>query len=92
MTILRSLSLQRRLEAETVRHAGSLAKLVFYKGEKPLACEISADGERVASLDAGEHIVRDLFRGNEPNVVPEANYWRLLDNNGNVVMQGDCRE
>jgi hypothetical protein len=88
MTILRSISLQRRLESETVRCAGSLAKLVFYKGEKPLGCEISADGERVASLDAGEHIVRDLFRGNEPPLPESATYWRLLDNNGNVAMQG----
>ena len=37
--IIRSLSLERRLARETVRHAGSLAQVVFYTGQMPLTCE-----------------------------------------------------
>lgn len=87
--IQRSVSLKRRLEHEIVRHAGSLARLVHYKGEMPPRCELQAEGERVESMPAAEAQVRDLAQGNEPRLVEEATYWRLMDNNGNVVMQGD---
>lgn len=87
--IQRSVSLKRRLEHETLRHAGSLARLIFYKGTMPLRCELQAEGERVESVVADEARVRDLAQGNDP-VRPEgSSYWRLMDNNGNVVMQGD---
>ena len=86
--IQRSLSLTRRLEHEIVRHAGSLARVIHYKGEMPLRCELQADGERIESIAASEAQVRDLAQGNEPGLVLGATYWRLMDNNGNVVMQG----
>lgn len=87
--IQRSVSLKRRLELEVVRHAGSMARLIFYKGAMPMRCELLAEGERIDSVPADEAKVRDLAQGNDP-VRPEgANYWRLMDNNGNVVMQGD---
>jgi hypothetical protein len=82
-------SLKRRLERETLRHAGSLAALVFYRGTLPLRCELVADGERLERLPAGEATVRDLAQGNAPLMPKDATYWRLIDNNGNVVMQGD---
>jgi hypothetical protein len=82
-------SLKQRLERETVRHAGSLAVLVFYRGTMPLRCELVADGVRLERQPAGEATVRDLAQGNTPLMPKEANYWRLMDNNGNVVMQGD---
>lgn len=87
--IQRSLSLTKRLQLETVRHCGSLARIVLYKGEMPLKCELMAEGERVESMPAPEDRVRLLLQGSEPELVHGATYWRLLDNNGNVVMQGD---
>lgn len=87
--IQRSVSLKRRLEHEIVRHAGSLARLIYYKGEMPLRCELQAEGERVESIAASEAQVRDLAQGNEPRLAEDATYWRLMDNNGNCAMQGD---
>lgn len=84
----RSTSLERLFERETVRLAGSLARLHFYKGVMPLRCELQADGERVEGIQATEAMVRDLAQGNAPLMARGADYWRLLDNNGNVVMQG----
>jgi hypothetical protein len=89
--IERSKSLERRLESESVRYAGSQARLCFYKGTRPPSCEAQAEGERVANHPASEPIVRHLYQGEELFDAPEgANYWRLIDANGNVVMQGDC--
>lgn len=87
--IQRALSLTRRLELETLRHAGSLARIVLYKGEMPLKCELMAEGERVESIPASEERIRAMLQGSEPELIHGATYWRLLDNNGNVVMQGD---
>jgi hypothetical protein len=90
--IERSKSLERRLEAECVRYAGSQALLVFYKGTKPLACELQADGDRIEMGQAKEHVVRAIHQGIAPSGPAEADYWRVIDANGNVVMQGACRE
>jgi hypothetical protein len=87
--IQRSLSLKRRLEHEVVRAVGSLGVLVYYKGEMPQSCELGAAGQRIESAQATEALVRELYQGMSPNPFPPATYWRLLDNNGNVVMQGD---
>lgn len=86
--IQRSLSLERRLEAETVRHAGSLARFVCYRGQMPLRCELVADGERMENRAAYEALVRSLVHGAVPTLPEGATYWRLIDNNGNVIMQG----
>ena len=87
--IQRSASLKKRLEAECVRYCGSLARLVFYKGTMPLRCELVADGERVANIAATEAVVRALHQGEEPGeLFEDGNYWRLIDANGNVIMQG----
>lgn len=90
--IQRSVSLKRRLEHEIVRHAGSLARLIHYKGEMPPRCELQAEGERIESVSASEPQIRDLAQGNEPKLAEGASYWRLMDNNGNVVMQGKASE
>ena len=87
--IQRSISLERRLVSETLRAAGGLARLVFYDGVMPLRCELMADGQRLDNLPAHEQLVRDLAGGKITVVPPDkATYWRLIDNNGNVVMQG----
>lgn len=85
----RSTSLERRIESEIVRHAGSLARLHFYKGTMPQRCELQADGERIEGVPVGEAVVRDLAKGNAPLMPSGATYWRLMDNMGNVVLQGD---
>lgn len=88
--IQRSISLERRMTREIVRHAGSMASLVFYRGIMPASCDDTADGERVASLTPmSEASLRALADGTEPDLPDDATYWRLLDNGGLVVMQGD---
>lgn len=88
--IQRSLSLEHRLTREIVRHAGSQACLVFYRGTMPADCDEAAHGERVASLTPmSETSLRSLADGTEPPMADGASYWRLLDNGGLVVMQGD---
>lgn len=88
--IQRSLSLERRMEREALRYAGSLTRIIFYKGNMPLRCELQADGERIASLGpAPEEVIRGMLHGKEPPLPEGATYWRLMDGNGNVVMQGD---
>jgi len=84
-----STSLERRLLRETQRHAGSWAVMVFYKGAMPCRCELHAEGERLEQKSAPDWVVRDLVEGKEPELPPDAGFWRLLDNNGNCVMQGD---
>ena len=84
-----SASLQRRLAMETVRAAGSMAVLIYYDGPMPERCEEAAKGERVGIHPANEGLVRGLSGGVEPKLLEGAAYWRLLDNGGLVVMQGD---
>ena len=86
--IQRSVSLERALEREAVRFAGSLAVFVFYAGEAPGDCDGVALGERVGKREASEFAVRQLMRGVGPGMLAGADYWRLYDANGNVVMQG----
>lgn len=87
--IQRSIRLERRLELEALRLAGSLVRIISYRGGMPLRCEFQAEGERVESRGAAEEEIRGMLQGKEPPMVAEADYWRLLDGNGNVVMQGD---
>jgi hypothetical protein len=87
--IQRSVSLKRRLELEALRHAGSLARLISYRGPMPPRCELQAEGERMESSSAAEEVIRGMLQGEEPKLAEGATYWRLMDNNGNVVMQGD---
>jgi len=85
-----SRSLVNRLEAETVRYAGSQARLCFYKGTMPETCDAVANGERIANWPAPEALIRHLYRGATLDKRPEeADYWRMIEANGNVVMQGN---
>jgi hypothetical protein len=84
-----SLSLERRLLRETLRHVGSEARLMQYSGRMPRTCEDAATGEKIGSLRMDEEVVRKTFDGHEPDLAEGAGYWRLLDNGGLVVMQGD---
>ena len=84
-----SISLERRLLRETQRHAGSWATMAFYNGTMPLRCELQADGERLERRSAPDWVIAELVANKEPELPAGATYWRLQDNNGNVVMQGD---
>jgi hypothetical protein len=86
--IQRSISLERALQRETLRFAGSLAVIVFYAGDLPPDCNGSASGERISQRKADEDTVRRLAAGTPPPMPEGASYWRLYDANGNVVMQG----
>ena len=84
-----SLSLERRLQREMLRHVGSEARLMHYTGKMPRTCEDQATGEKLSSVPMSEPVVRSTFDGREPKLADGAGYWRLLDNGGLVVMQGD---
>lgn len=86
--IERSVSFQRALEREALRYAGSLAVVAFYSGSRPHSCEAQATGERLAHQRVSEEQIRGLVRGQDLELPPGATYWRVLDNGGNVVMQG----
>lgn len=87
--IVASLSLMRKLIRETERRAGSLAQLAFYDGVMPTSTEDQADGNKVATAGLPENFIADALYGEEPPLVLGATYWRLLDNGGLVVLQGD---
>lgn len=90
MTVILSVSLERALVREMLRRAGSVAGLVYYTGPMPKHCEDQATGEKLGRSRAAEEAVRSLAaEGRQPDLVPGAGYWRVLDNNGDVVMQGD---
>lgn len=89
--IVRSLSLQHRLVREMDRHAGSLARLVFYDGVMPASCDGSADGTKVKVQDVPAGFWTQIFYGEEPGLPEGAKYWRVYTNNGDVMMQGDSK-
>lgn len=86
--ITRSISLQRCLVREMERHAGSLARLVYYEGVMPASCAHAADGQKLKAEDLPEGFMHDVLYGEEPQV-PEGVYWRVLTNDGAVMLQGD---
>lgn len=88
MAVERSVSLQRALEREAIRFAGSLSVVWFYDGTRPPDCNGAADGQRVMQRKVDEVMVRRLVNGGELEMPPGATYWRMHDANGNVVMQG----
>lgn len=87
--IVRSLSLQHRLVREMERHAGSLARLVFYDGVMPASCDGSADGAKVKVQDVPAGFWTQIFYNEEPGLPEGSTYWRVYDNGGLVVIQGD---
>lgn len=87
--IVASLSLMRRLVRETERQCGSLAQIHFYCGVMPDSTEAQAEGEKILACEVPDNFVADVFYGEEPALVLGASYWRLLSNDGRVVLQGD---
>ena len=89
--IVRSIALTRRLVHEMERHAGSLASIVFYDGVLPASCDETADGKRIESHELPAGFMSNALYGTEPRLPEGATYWRVYDNGGIVVMQGDGR-
>lgn len=90
--ILRSASLVRRLDRETERHVGSLAQLAFYSGTMPATLDDSANGEKIATLQPlPQGILIGLRENREPELITGSSYWRIYDNNGFCVFQGDAK-
>jgi len=87
--ITRSLSLLRRLTNEMERHAGSLARLAYFDGVMPANCDGVSDGTRVSVQDLPRGFMLDILYNTEPELPSGATYWRVFDNNGAVVLQGD---
>jgi hypothetical protein len=88
MAVERSVSLQRALEREAIRCAGTLAVVWFYSGERPAGCFAATTGQRIMQRPVTEDMMRTLVRGGEFEMPPGATHWRMFDANGNVVMQG----
>lgn len=89
--IIASLTLMRRLIREAERQCGSLARIHFYDGVMPDSTETQAEGETVLACEVPDNFIADVLYGEEPQLVLGANYWRLLSNEGRVVLQGDGR-
>lgn len=89
--IVASLSLMRKLIRETERQCGSLAEIHFFNGAMPDSTETQAEGEKVCACELPDNFVADILYGEEPALVLGASYWRLMSNEGRVVLQGDGR-
>lgn len=89
--IVASLTLMRKLIRETERQCGSLAEIHFYDGVMPDSTEAQAEGQKLLACEVPDNFVADILYGEEPPLVLGANYWRLLSNEGRVVLQGDGR-
>jgi hypothetical protein len=87
-----SLSLRRRLVHEMERAAGSLASLAFYDGVMPATCDAAADGARIQAEPLPAQFFDHVSYGEEPALPQGARYWRVLSNEGVVVLQGDNAE
>lgn len=73
------------------RLAGSHAVVQFFKGPMPATCDDAATGERMGHMDMPEAFISEARDEIEPGMPLGATYWRLLDANGHVLMQGDGR-
>ena len=87
--IIRGTAINRRLAKEIERHAGSMARLIYYDGVMPEIAEAVADGTRVSAENMPAGFGLAILYGDEPKLPEGARYWRLLSNEGEVVMQGD---
>jgi hypothetical protein len=84
-----SISLMRCLVREAERRVGSASLIAYYDGEMPGTAEAQATGNKVATTPLPMNFVLEAFVGAEPVPILNARYWRLYDNNGMVMLQGD---
>ena len=71
------------------RLIGSHGVVQFWRGPMPASCDDPATGERVGAMDMPDDFIGSARDEIEPALPPGANYWRLLDANGTVMMQGN---
>lgn len=87
--IVASQSLMRALIREIERRCGSEAQIAYYDGMMPNTTEDRADGDKVATGAVPENFISDAMYGEDTPLLLGATYWRILSNDGLVVMQGD---
>lgn len=87
-----SRSLKNRLARELRRAIGSHGVLVFYSGPPPATADEPANGEKIGSREVVEADLLKLDSGEPLDVPAQAawGYWRILDNGGLCVLQGDA--
>lgn len=74
------------------RLVGSNGVVQFFRGPMPASCEDRAEGVRVGAMEMPDCFIGRARDEKEPAMPAGADYWRLLDANGTVMMQGDGRE
>lgn len=89
--ITRSVALQQRLVHEMMAHAGSLSALIYYDGVMPSTCSEVANGVRVGAMGLPEDFFRAILYGQEPSLPEGCTYWRVVSDDGETMLQGDCQ-
>jgi hypothetical protein len=84
-------SFHARIMRELRRAVGSEGRLAFFAGKMPLFPDDQAEGERIETREVMDADLDRLCLGHEPEMPKAAGYWRLLDNGGLVLMQGDAK-
>lgn len=78
-----------RIMRELRRSLGADGQIVFYSGAMPVWPDDPAIGEKVSAREPTDEDLQRIIDANEPDLPEGAQYWRLLDNGGLVLMQGD---
>lgn len=90
--IIYSTGLKNRIAATIARAIGSNGTVAFYSGEAPMSADDPPSGEKIGTRDLLVEEFGELRLGGQPVLPKGAGYWRILDNGGLVVMQGDGDE
>jgi hypothetical protein len=81
-----------RVLRELRRAVGSLGRFEFRGGVRPLFSDDPATGEIIGHREPTDSELEGLVDGIEPDLPEGAGYWRLVDNGGVVLMQGDSAD
>lgn len=92
MTVTYSAQLIHAVTLAAQRLAGSHAVVQFWRGPMPSTCDDPAQGERVGAMDMPDTFISETRDEIEPVLPQKADYWRLIDANNNVLMQGNGKK
>jgi hypothetical protein len=81
-----------RMLRELRRAVGGLGRFEFHAGPRPLWPDDPAEGEIIGHREPTDSELEGLVDGHEPDLPEGAGYWRLVDNGGLVLMQGDSED
>lgn len=85
-------TLRARITYVVERAIGSNGVLAFYAGPAPETADDEPTGEKTGTRALTPQELAALRQGHGPELPKGADYWRLLDNGGLVVMQGGGNE